>query len=50
MEFLNGENRYASLVKKSPEHAKLLFAASAQEAKERRETLKRMVASQTKPA
>jgi pyruvate-ferredoxin/flavodoxin oxidoreductase len=47
-EFLDGENRYVSLKKKSPEHAQLLFAASAKEAAQRRESLERMVAEQTK--
>jgi hypothetical protein len=35
-------------MKKSPEHAKVLFAASAKEATERRTTLKQMVAEQNK--
>jgi uncharacterized membrane protein len=43
---LSGEQRYVSLTRKSPEHASILFAASEKEAKERRETLKQMLASQ----
>jgi pyruvate-ferredoxin/flavodoxin oxidoreductase len=45
-EFLDGENRYVSLMKKAPEHAKVLFEASAKEAAQRRATLKQMVAEQ----
>jgi pyruvate-ferredoxin/flavodoxin oxidoreductase len=45
-EFLDGENRYVSLMKKLPEHAKILFEASAKEAMQRRATLKQMVAEQ----
>jgi hypothetical protein len=33
-------------MKKSPEHAKVLFEASAKEAAQRRETLKRIAAAQ----
>jgi pyruvate-ferredoxin/flavodoxin oxidoreductase len=47
-EFLDGENRYVSLMKKSPEHAKILFTASAKEAAQRHATLKQMVAEQGK--
>jgi hypothetical protein len=43
-----GESRYVSLLKKSPDRAQALFAAAAQEAYERRETLRRMAAEQDK--
>jgi hypothetical protein len=42
-----GENRYVSLTKKNPELAKQLFSQSAQQAKQRRETLLKMVKEQT---
>jgi hypothetical protein len=41
-----GENRYVSLTKKDPALAESLFAASAQEALQRRNTLKQIVAAQ----
>jgi pyruvate-ferredoxin/flavodoxin oxidoreductase len=47
-EFLMGENRYASLVKKDPTLAETLFKASADEAQQRRNTLKQIVAAQVK--
>jgi hypothetical protein len=43
-----GEQRYVQLSKKSPEHAKKLFEASAKEAAQRREALDRIVAEQSK--
>jgi hypothetical protein len=45
-EFLMGENRYVSLTKKDPALAEKLFTASALEAKQRRNTLKQIVAAQ----
>ena len=41
-EFLVGENRYASLLKKNPDCAEKLFAASRQEAYERKDALKQL--------
>lgn len=46
-EFLMGENRYVSLSKKNPDLAKKLFTESANQAKQRRETLLKMVKEQT---
>jgi hypothetical protein len=43
-----GESRYTTLMKKHPQRAQELFVAAAQEAHERRETLKRIVNEQTK--
>jgi pyruvate-ferredoxin/flavodoxin oxidoreductase len=45
-EFLMGENRYVSLTKKDPALAETLFKASAEEAQQRRNTLKQMLAAQ----
>jgi pyruvate-ferredoxin/flavodoxin oxidoreductase len=42
MEFLNGESRYFSLMKKAPEKATELFEKAKQDAEGRRETIKKL--------